>query len=67
MIRLNWKLNLISEIELSLTKSPVELSNNEKKNFLRIKTSGEIDYDKQIYLYNLNEEGKPGFEVIKLQ
>jgi surfeit locus 1 family protein len=37
MIRLNWKLNLISEIELSLTKSPVELSNNEKKNFLRIK------------------------------
>jgi surfeit locus 1 family protein len=64
MIRLNWKLNLISEIELSLTKSPVELSNNEKKNFLRIKTSGEIDYDKQIYLYNLNEEGKPGFEVI---
>src|SRR6056300_1262045 len=64
MIRLNWKLNLISEIELSLTKSPVELSNNEKKNFLRIKTSGEIDYDKQIYLYNLNEEGKPGLEVI---
>jgi surfeit locus 1 family protein len=64
MIRLNWKLNLISEIELSLTKSPVELSNNEKKNFLRIKTSGEIDYEKQIYLYNLNEEGKPGFEVI---
>ena len=32
MIRLNWKLNLISEIELSLTKPPVELSNNEKKN-----------------------------------
>src|SRR5210317_2018908 len=64
MIRLNWKLNLISEIELSLTKSPVELLNNEKKNFLRINTSGEIDYDKQIYLYNLNEEGKPGFEVI---
>jgi surfeit locus 1 family protein len=64
MIRLNWKLNLISEIELSLTKSPVELLNNEKKNFLRIKTSGEIDYDKQIYLYNLNKEGKPGFEVI---
>ena len=64
MIRLNWKLNLISEIELSLTKPPVDLLNSEKKNFLRIKTSGEVDYDKQIYLYNLNEEGKPGFEVI---
>ena len=23
-----------------------------------------IDFDKQIYLYNLNESGKPGFEVI---
>jgi surfeit locus 1 family protein len=64
MIRLNWKLNLISEIELSLTKPAIDLLNSEKKNFLRIKTSGEVDYDKQIYLYNLNEEGKPGFEVI---
>ena len=64
VVRLNWKLNLISEIESSLIKNPVELSTNQNKNFLKIKTSGEIDYDKQIYLYNLNEEGKPGFEVI---
>ncbi|MDC0469528.1 SURF1 family protein, partial [Candidatus Pelagibacter sp.] len=34
MIRLNWKLNLISEIESSLTKPPVDLLNSEKKNFL---------------------------------
>ena len=64
IVRLNWKLNLISEIESSLIKPSVELSSNQNKNFLKIKTSGEIDYDKQIYLYNLNEEGKPGFEVI---
>ena len=64
IIRLNWKLNLISEIENSLVKPPVELSTNQNKNFLKIKTSGKVDYDKQIYLYNLNEEGKPGFEVI---
>ena len=62
--RLNWKLELIKQIENSLKKDPVELSNIEKKNYLRIKTSGEIDFDKQIYLYNLNENGKPGFEVI---
>ena len=62
--RLNWKLELIEQIENSLKKDPVELSNIEKKNYLRIKTSGEIDFDKQIYLYNLNENGKPGFEVI---
>jgi surfeit locus 1 family protein len=62
--RLNWKLELIEQIENSLKNDPVELSNIEKKNYLRIKTSGVIDFDKQIYLYNLNDAGKPGFEVI---
>ena len=62
--RLNWKLELIEQIENSLNTDPIELSKTEKKNYLRIKTSGEIDFDKQIYLYNLNENGKPGFEVI---
>jgi surfeit locus 1 family protein len=64
LYRLNWKLDLISQIEGSLKNSPVELSNNDKKNYLRIKISGNIDFEKQIYLYNLNENGKPGFEVI---
>ena len=62
--RLNWKLELIDQIDNSLKNKPVELSNIEKKNYLRIKTSGKIDYDRQIYLYNLNDNGKPGFEVI---
>ena len=62
--RLNWKLELIEQIENSLKNDPVELSKIEKKNYLRIKTSGYIDFDKQIYLYNLNDAGKPGFEVI---
>ena len=64
MYRLNWKLDLINQIENSLKLDPVELQNVEKKNYLRIKTSGQIDFEKQIYLYNLNESGKPGFEVI---
>ena len=64
MYRLNWKLDLINQIENSLKIDPVELQNVEKKNYLRIKTSGQIDFEKQIYLYNLNETGKPGFEVI---
>jgi len=62
--RLNWKLELIEQIENSLKNEPIELTSIEKKNYLRIKTSGEIDFDKQIYLYNLNDTGKPGFEVI---
>jgi len=64
LYRLNWKLNLISEVKNSLKNNPIELSKVDKKNYLRIKTSGEIDFEKQIYLYNLNDSGKPGFEVI---
>ena len=64
IIRLNWKNNLIFEIENSLKKPPVELSNINHENYLRVKTSGDIDFEKQIYLYNLNENGTPGFEVI---
>ena len=64
LYRLNWKLNLLSEIENSLKNNPVEFSKVDKKNYLKIKTSGIIDFNKQIYLYNLNESGKPGFEVI---
>ena len=64
LYRLSWKLDLINQIEKSLKVEPIELQNVEKKNYLRIKTSGQIDFEKQIYLYNLNETGKPGFEVI---
>ena len=64
LYRLTWKTDLISEIKNSLKNNPIELSKSEKKNYLRIKTSGTIDFDKQIYLYNLNDNGKPGFEII---
>ena len=64
IIRLNWKNNLISEIENSLKNSPVELTQSSKRNYLKIKTSGNIDFEKQIYLYNLNDSGTPGFEVV---
>ena len=64
IIRLNWKNNLILEIDNSLKNSPGELAQSNKENYLKIKTSGSIDFDKQIYLYNLNDTGTPGFEVI---
>jgi surfeit locus 1 family protein len=64
IVRLNWKNNLILEIENSLKNPPVELTNSNVENYLRIKTSGSIDLEKQIYLYNLNDTGTPGFEVI---
>ena len=64
IIRLNWKNNLIFEIENSLKNPPVELTNSNTENYLKIKTSGSIDLEKQIYLYSLNDAGTPGFEVI---
>jgi len=64
IIRLNWKTNLILEIETSLKNPPIEFSEEKATNYLKIKTSGSIDFEKQIYLYNLNEKGTPGFEVI---
>ena len=64
LYRLSWKLDLIDQIENSLKNEPIALSSIEEKNFLRVKTSGKINFQKQIYLYNLNENGKPGFEVV---
>ena len=64
IIRLNWKNNLILEIESSLKNPPVELTQSNKENYLKIKTSGSVDFEKQIYLYNLNDSGTPGFEVL---
>ena len=64
IIRLNWKLDLINQIDSSLKNKPVNFSGYPVKNYLIIKTTGVINFDKQIYLYNLNEKGKPGFDVI---
>jgi len=64
IIRLNWKNNLILEIENSLKKPPVQLLQSNQQNYLKVKTSGRVDFEKQIYLYNLNDSGTPGFEVL---
>ena len=64
VIRLNWKNNLILEIENSLKNPPVQLSQSNQQNYLKIKTSGRVDFEKQIYFYNLNDSGTPGFEVL---
>jgi cytochrome oxidase assembly protein ShyY1 len=44
IIRLNWKNNLILEIESSLKNPPVELSKSNMENYLKIKTNGTIDF-----------------------
>ena len=64
LIRLNWKIELINQIKSSLKDEPISLFATSQKNYLRIKTKGSINYERQIYLYNLNEKGEPGFEVV---
>ena len=64
IVRLNWKLDLLNKIDVSLKKEPVDLIANPLEDYLKIKTSGVIDFDKQIYLYSLNEKGAPGFNVV---
>ena len=64
IVRLNWKLELLNKIDVSLKKEPVDLMANVPEDYLKIKTSGVIDFDKQIYLYSLNEKGAPGFNVV---
>ena len=62
--RLQWKLELISEITFGLDSSPIEYSNSIKKNYQRVNAKGKFNFDEQIYLYSLNETGKPGYDVV---
>ena len=64
IIRLNWKTELLNKIDASLKKEHVELKTNPLEDYLKIKTSGVIDLNKQIYLYSLNEKRAPGFNVV---
>ena len=65
MYRLNWKNNLIEQINSSLTNNPVKFEAQKIKNFQKIKLKGKIDNKNLIYLYGLSDNGEPGFNIIK--
>ena len=62
--RLQWKVDLINEINNGLNSEPVFYSNTNIKNYQKVKFSGIFDFEKQIYLYSLNNKGKPGYDII---
>ncbi|MDA8771407.1 SURF1 family protein [Candidatus Pelagibacter bacterium] len=64
LYRLQWKMELISEITFGLNSTPITYSNLIKKNYQRVVSDGSYIFKDQIYLYSLNEKGKPGFDVI---
>ena len=63
-LQLQWKLELINEITTGLNSIPRDISSLIKKNYQRVNAQGKFNFDKQIYLYSLNENGKPGYDVV---
>ncbi len=64
LYRLQWKLNLISEITFGLDSNPIKYSKLIQKNYQRVEVKGKFNFDQQIYLYSLNDKGKPGYDVV---
>ena len=64
LYRLQWKMELISEITFGLNSTPIKYANSIKKNYQRVVSDGFYNFKDQIYLYSLNQKGKPGFDVI---
>ncbi len=62
--RLQWKLDLISEIKNGLNSEPVFYSNVDVINYQKVKFNGIFNFEKQIYLYSLNSKGTPGYDLI---
>jgi surfeit locus 1 family protein len=64
LVRLQWKNTLIDQISIGLKSSPVNYSDKIKVNYQRVAIEGKYDFEKQIYLYSLNDKGQPGYDVI---
>ena len=64
LVRLQWKNNLIYQISEGLKSPAINYSNKIESNYQRIYVNGEYNFEKQIYLYSLNEKGEPGYDVI---
>mgnify|MGYP001200455662 CR=1 FL=1 len=62
--RLQWKLDLISEINSGLNSEPIFYSNTKVINYQKVKFNGIFDFKKQVYLYSLNSRGTPGYDII---
>ena len=63
--RLQWKQDLISQISEGLKSSPIQYSQNIKKNYQKVYPSWQnTNLKNQIYLYSLNGKGQPGFDVV---
>ena len=49
LYRLQWKMELISEITFGLNSTPIKYSNNIEKNYQRVTSDGVYNFENQIY------------------
>ena len=64
LYRLQWKQNLINQIDKGLKSTPIEFSKNIIEDYQRVILEGEYDLINQIFLYSLNSKGQPGYDVV---
>ena len=55
---------MIDQIAKGLESTPIKYSVSIKKNYQRVELTGKYIFDKQVYLYSLNEKGVPGYDVV---
>lgn len=65
--RLQWKTNLLDQIEIQLAKTPVDIQefqgvNNDEYRLIR--ATGKFDHEKEIRVINKTYNGKAGFHII---
>ena len=64
LYRLQWKEDLINKIDQGLKSTPIRYSEKITNDYQRVILNGKYNFENQIYLYSLNSNGRPGFDVI---
>jgi surfeit locus 1 family protein len=62
--RLNYKTDLIQSLTNQLQLPPIEKLQEPITYYRQVNLSGQFLIDKTMYMYNLNKQGKPGYNLI---
>ena len=63
LVRLQWKKDLIKDINLSISQPAKSLITENIKNYQKVKSQG-ILFKNNYFVYRLNEKGKYGFNLV---
>ena len=64
LYRLQWKQDLINQISQGLEAPSIQYSSKINKNYQKVRLKGKYIFENEIYLYSLNDKGKPGYDVV---